>query len=626
MTDGRWVQAFLGGLIVLNLSYIYGLFHDCSVCCVIQDKIGDLHCSWRSDVSAQYSVSLQSLTNPDEPPILFNITRGQNWLVIRREDLVTYHEYNLIVTGGGKEETQNFTYSTDGHNIFIRPPMLHSSILEGNSLEITWKHPEDEELDHRPVQLRYRILGAPHWSEVNYSDLEINTYVLDDLEPYTNYEFQIRYLPDETSKKGSLWSESHVLTSPEMAPDGGPDGLRSLQNGSSLLVTWKPLDHRSARGEILSYLVTYVHGGKKMTAEVPCCSKILPAESTQLCVRARNSKGLGPPLCVALPCTANEADFDCKVWGESPGRMNVLCEEFVKFKNVLSYVMEWRMLGEDKKTEVNWTRSRTVSGTLEFPGEFTRGVPYSISVDVLYNSSCLRAFSTEAYSQEEAPTAAPNFTSHILSAENVLVSWEEIPIQQRRGIISHHTIYVKSLNRTESYKVPNGRRNKTLSGLSSGTVYTIWMTASTRAGEGKPSPPKTFQTIGNRHRVLLIVAVIASILFVFGAVLCFRDRRTSFCPKIPKPEGKFKEFFMTSGTNMWQPQQVSLNPPITVVEEIEPPPKPPTPPPPPPPPALQPPPSPQPSPPPSVRNTAPVISSGYERHFMPTPEEVMGFG
>lgn len=625
MSERCWVNALLGGLFVLNLSYIYGLFHDCSVCCVIQDKIGDLNCSWRSDVSTQYSVSLQSLTYSDEPPILFNITLGQNWVLIRRKDLVTYHEYNLIVTGGGKEATQNFTYSKDGHNIFIRPPQLYSTISENNkSLEITWKDPEDES-ENLPVQLRYRILGAHNWSEVNKSDLEINTYALDDPEPYTDYEFQIRYLPDETNKKGSLWSESHVLTSPEMVPNGSPDGLRSWQNGSSLLVMWKPLDHHSARGKILNYVVTYAHGGKKMTAEVPCCSKILPAQSRQLCVRARNSKGLGPPLCVAPLCTeiANKAkDLDCKVWGDSSGRINVLCKELLKFENVLSSVMEWRALGEDK-TEVNWTRGQTVNETLVFPGEFTPGVPYYISVYVFYNTdlSCIRTFSTETYSQEEVPTAAPNFTSHILSAGNVLVSWEEIPMQHRRGLISHHTIYVKNTDHSEFHTVSNGRGNKTLSGLSSGTVYTIWMTASTRAGEGKPSPQKTFQTSGNRHRVLLIVAVVASILFVCGAVLCFRDRGTSFWPKIPKPEGKFKEFFMASSANMWQPQQVSLNPLIAVVEEIEPPPQPPT-----PPPELQPPPPPQPSPPLPVLNTAPVITSGYERHFMPTPEEVMGLG
>ncbi|XP_075711611.1 interleukin-27 receptor subunit alpha [Rhinoderma darwinii] len=616
MSDRRWIKAFLRGLLILNLSYIYGegFVHDCSVCCEIQDKEGNLYCSWRSDARTQQFLSLQSLTNFDEPPHLFRVPFGENCLVIPRINLVKFHEYLLTVTGGGKEETLNFIYSNDGFNILISPPGLNSSVSGSESIDIIWDHIEGEELELRPVELRYRIQGAPTWTKVNTSELEVSSYTLDDPVPDTNYEFQIRYLPDEKNeKKGSPWSKSDVITSAEMAPNGSSDVWRSLENGSSLLVMWKSLDHRSARGRILSYMVTYFHGVEELTTEVPCCSTRLPAQTKQVCVRAKNSIGLGPPACAAPLCTEmeNVTVFTCKVWGDSTGRMNVLCEELVKSDHVLSYIMEWR---EEQKTEVHWTRSQTVSETLVLPGDFTPGVLYSISVYLLYNNSCIRTLTTEAYSRDEVPTAAPNFTSHVLSARNVLVSWEEIPRPHRRGVIIHHTIYVKSTNHSERHTVSNGSGNKTLSGLSSGIIYTIWMTASSRAGEGQPSPLKNFQTIGNRHHVFLLMAGVINILFVCGVMLCFCDYKTLFWPKIPNPEDTFKELFMTSNGNMWQPQQVSVNPLVTVIEEIEPPPQP----------AL--PPSPPPSPPkPSpLRNKAPAINSGYEKHFMPTPEEVMG--
>ncbi|KAG9464528.1 hypothetical protein GDO78_019810 [Eleutherodactylus coqui] len=616
MSDCRWVKTLLRGLFVLNLSCIYGLLQHCSICLVMQDKFGNLNCSWKADVSSEQSVSLflQDLTKQDEPRCLLNGTHDINWWVIPRKDLVLNNWYNITITAGDKEETENFSYSHDGHNIFIRPPLLNSSILGTESLEISWTHPDDENWVHTPVKLRYRILGVDSWTEVNDSDLEINTYVLDDPEPYTKYEFQIRYIPDgKNTKRGSLWSETHALMSYEMAPNGSPDVWRRSQNGSALLVMWKPLDHRFARGIILHYLVTYVDGVEKTIPEVPCCSMTVPAESTQVCVSARTSKGLGPPACVTPLCTEvlNTSAFDCTIWGDSDGRMNVLCKVQMKSDGAPSFLVEWR---NDRNMEVNWARSPTVSETLMLPDEFTPVVPYYISVYVLYNSSCIRTFSTEAYSREEVPSAAPNFTSYILSVGNVLISWEEIPRQHRRGIITHHTIYVKSTDRCDHYRVSNGSGNKTLSGLLSGTLYTIWMTASTKAGEGERSPHKTFQT-GDRHRVWLIVAVVGHILFVGGAVLCFCDCKIQVWPKIPKPEDKFKKLFKASSGNTWPPQQVSLNPLIAVVEEMEPPPRPPTPSP------------PTPSPPPSlVLIKAPVITSGYERHFMPTAEEVMGFG
>ncbi|XP_073510451.1 interleukin-27 receptor subunit alpha isoform X3 [Phyllobates terribilis] len=524
MSDRRWVIALFRGLLLVNLSCIYGFADDSSVFCVIRDQSGDLNCSWSSDVWMEHSVSLQNLTHPHEPPLFFTIPAGQNCLLLKREELVSLNEYLITVTAGGERKTINFTYGSHGHH--SRPPLLNSSISGSDSLEITWTHPEDEVLEHPPVELRYRILGANNWTEVEDDDLEINNYILDEPAPFTQYEFQIRYLP-EGEKKGSGWSRSHVLMSPE----------KEILNGSGSV---------------------------------------------------------------------------CKVRGDSSGRMNVLCDVRERPDDVLSYITEWREVREDEKTPLHWTRGPAVSGAVVLPGNFTPGIPYYISVNVIYNGSCIRIFSTEAYSREEVPTAAPNFTCHLLSAGNILVSWKEIPRRHRRGIISHYTIYVNSTNTYKYYTVSNGSGNKTLSGLSSGTVYTIWMTASTRAGEGQSSPLKTFPTSGKRHRMLLIVPMVVIILLVCGTILCFFDCKTQFWPKIPKPEDKFKKLFMASNVNMWQPHQVSLNPLIAVVEEIEPPPQPPTPPP------------PKPSPPSPLLNKASVITSGYEKHFMPTPEEVMG--
>ncbi|XP_069623382.1 interleukin-27 receptor subunit alpha isoform X2 [Ranitomeya imitator] len=611
MSYRRWVISLFRGLLVLNLSYMYGFFDDSSVFCVIRDQSGDLNCSWRSDVWTEHSASLQNLTHLHEPPLFFTIPAGQNWLLIKREILVRWNEYLITVSAGGRRKTIHFTYGSHGHH--SRPPLLNSSISGSHSLEITWKHPEDEVLDHPPVELRYRIMGAENWTEVENEDLEINNYILDEPAPFTQYEFQIRYLP-EGEKKGSVWSTSHVLMSPEMAPNGSCDVWRSLEDGSSLLLMWKALEHRSAKGRVL-YEVTSVHGGESTTEEVPCCSSVLPAQSTQVCITARNSKGVGPPACVTPPCTEiiNGTGSYCKVSGDSSGKINVFCDARVRSDDVLNYVIEWREVREDEKTQVHWTRRQALSETVVLPGNFTPGIPYYISVNVIYNNSCIRIFSTEAYRQEEVPTAAPNFTCHHLSDRNILVSWEEIPRLHRRGIISHYTIYINSTNTYKCYTVSNGSGNKTISGLLSETVYTIWMTASTRAGEGQSSPLKIFPTSGKRHHVLLIVPMVVIILLVCGTILCFFDCKTQFWPKIPKPEDKFKKLFMASNVNMWQPHQVSLNPLIAVVEEIEPPPQPPTPPPP-----------PKPSPPSTPLNKPPIITSGYEKHFMPTPEEVMG--
>ncbi|XP_072005830.1 interleukin-27 receptor subunit alpha isoform X4 [Engystomops pustulosus] len=569
--SGR-LGACLCGFLILNFSFIYGLLPYCFICCVYQHKSGDLNCSWISDVRTKHSVSLEQLGSDES--VVFAVPSGQNWLIIPRENLTTYKEYYITVTGGDQEKSETFTYSEDGANIFIRPPILTSSILENQSLEITWTHPEDK-FFMLEVELRYRVLGAQNWTVAR--DHEITAYELKEPLPYTEYEFQIRYLPDEeTTEAGSLWSQSHIRTSHEMAPDGSCDVWRSLQNGSSLLVIWKELDHRSARGKILSYQVTYIHG-REEEDELPCCNVSLPAPATHVCVRARNSEGLGPPAC-APPLCADRTFLDCNIHGDSSNRIRVLCKDPVIASPLLSFVVEWRAQREDLKMELDWTRTRVVNETLVLPGDFTPGTPYHVSVYVLYSNSCITGFSTEVYSREEVPTASPKFTSHILSPGSVLVSWEEIPKWHKRGAITHYSIYVRSADHLQDHPVSNGSGNKTLSGLSTGTVYTVWMTASTSAGEGQPGAQKTFQTsAGHRHRVPLIVAVVVNVLFICGAILCFCDCKISLWPKVPKPEVKFKQFFMASSVTVWQPPQISNNPMITVVEEVEPPPKPPSP-------------------------------------------------
>ncbi|XP_063787196.1 interleukin-27 receptor subunit alpha isoform X2 [Pseudophryne corroboree] len=490
MSDSFWIRPIAGGIFILIISVCYSNdFADlCSFCCIIQGKIEDLNCTWRS---AQRTASLQSLTNPKDPPRHFTLQPGQKWLLLPRENLTYSHRYHLRVSGGDKEEALIFTYSHDGENVFIRPPALNSSVSEDMTVEVFWENPADSP---HPllVELRYRILGDSSWTLANESDLEVNAYSLDDPEPYTKYEFQIRYLPDEQQKnRGSLWSESYVLTTPEDVPTGTLDVWRSLEKWPLLLIMWKPLSPQSARGEILNYHVVFSGTESKIT-EALCCSMIMPAQTTHVCVSARNSKGLGNGTCLTPLCSGISL-FGGRAWGDASGRINVWWEEPLSPRLPLSYLVEWR---EDGNKQLNWTRSQTANQTLILPDVFTTGVLYHISVFALKDDECVANLSTETYSLEGVPSASPNFFIHVLTSTEAVISWDEIPVQHRRGNLKHYSIYVNSTDRYQHHKVYSG--NETLSGLSPGTVYTVWMTATTTAGEGPPSTGKTFQTTAKR--------------------------------------------------------------------------------------------------------------------------------
>ncbi|KAG8441454.1 hypothetical protein GDO86_006990 [Hymenochirus boettgeri] len=354
-----------------------------------------------------------------------------------------------------------------------------------------------------------------------------------------------RYLENIAHNRiGSKWSDLVSFCNPENertdhfgkigVPCGRLDVWGRPTEGPSLFIQWK-LNIHTHRGEILGYNVTYNHGGTVHSEEVKSCHVLLPANSTDICVSARNIHGQGYPSC---------ATHICK-------------------------------------------------------GKFAPYVAYQVSVFAIYHNDCAGLVSTTIYSQEGAPSTGPNFSIHLLSFTEALIVWEEIPVQYRRGFITNYTI---CLNRTEYIQRQTvlTATNYLFSGLLPNTAYTMWMTASTKAGEGPAGDIKTFQTGSASFSYALICAPIGFILLVgLGLVMCSQSVIRDVCwPNIPNLDISSAVMNSPQYNSMWDVDQVSVNHPIAIVEEIElPPPKPPQ---------------------------VDFIGSGYERHFLPTQEEVMG--
>ncbi|XP_068130289.1 interleukin-27 receptor subunit alpha isoform X2 [Hyperolius riggenbachi] len=495
MSDCCWVTSLARVLLILILSPTSskGDTEDCTIHCTYDGE--GLNCTWPDNITALH-VWLECLSeyeSPQESPQHYSLPAAQNWLWIPRVNLTLQEDYQLSIIGEDRRLVLNFTFFDD---VFAKPPELSSRFVtydtgEKEILEVTWeKYTEDKLL------LRYRIQGDIEWTEVEHGAWEPSCYKLRDGKPYTDYEFQIRYAPNEQDASiGCQWSNIYVFTSPEAAPIGTLDLWRQVDKENALLVEWKPLSRDSARGKVLSYNVTYVHKGPQ-TTQVPCCHVTLPAMSTNVSVRAENSKGLGPASCLPTSCSgaAGRGGPGGRAWSNSTGNITVWWAEPVKTGPPLDYVVEWK---EEGSPAMKWTRSQTENQELVLPGDFRPAVAYVVSVYALYRDACVEIFSDEVYSQEGVPSAAPNFTIHNVTSLGAFISWEEIPKHHMWGKLRNYTIYVHSETGRQLYPVTAQGRNMTLSGLSPRTLYTVWMTASTSAGEGLKSVTKSFQTTGH---------------------------------------------------------------------------------------------------------------------------------
>ncbi|XP_015278347.1 PREDICTED: interleukin-27 receptor subunit alpha-like, partial [Gekko japonicus] len=126
------------------------------------------------------------------------------------------------------------------------------------------------------------------------------------------------------------------------------------------------------------------------------------------------------------------------------------------------------------------------------------------------------------------PSAGPRAVQDQSVSPTVsLVVWEEIPLANQHGHLTHYTIYLNlstSRNPKEYGPIDTGGRSYTLEGLEPGSFYQLWMTGSTSAGEGPPTPVHGFHTPGARWQVYLAALLSVGFLLLLAVVVVFLKR------------------------------------------------------------------------------------------------------
>ena len=90
------------------------------------------------------------------------------------------------------------------------------------------------------------------------------------------------------------------------------------------------------------------------------------------------------------------------------------------------------------------------------------------------------------------PDGAPqNVRGHNSSPTSILVTWDEVPVEQQNGIITVYTITYQSQTENHSGSVAAGPsdRQKNITGLKEYVYYNITVFASTVKGNGPHSTP-----------------------------------------------------------------------------------------------------------------------------------------
>lgn len=101
---------------------------------------------------------------------------------------------------------------------FTQSLFLNAAGLSRSQVQVRWVAPTQNTdgtafVDGSHYEIRYRATGvsAPDWA-IQFVPIDQVTFLLQDLDPGTEYEFQIRVLDTASPPNASAWSASHLMT------------------------------------------------------------------------------------------------------------------------------------------------------------------------------------------------------------------------------------------------------------------------------------------------------------------------------------------------------------------------------------------------------------------------------
>ncbi|XP_059848220.1 interleukin-12 receptor subunit beta-2-like isoform X1 [Hypanus sabinus] len=527
--------------------------------CFRQHKDSEINCSWTPSSNTLNINEYTFYLEEEDGKKLFTVNTHLTSVILKRKDLSAGKSYTAWV------EANNARLSSSEFTIedIVKPyPPANVSAIpaldDPTIIMIEWTKPTNLDLfpgSNFQFELQYRLADQKNWTEVSHDEIEVQaiSYCLEELQPFTEYEFRIRCGRDgETNKK--LWSDwSSVIKA--MTLEANPDGVLDVwfmqRRLGSITLLWKPLEQHQARGIIRQYSVSE-GDGKEMSkvTNITSCNISLSENTRHVNVTAYNSVGATEPAKLNLVkgqppvlnlSTLNYNDEIQVCWKAPP-------------RKVLEFVVEWSNMNLPEH-QPEWKKIPALKECMALrSGVLQPWIPYKVSVYTRYESGLGGAVSSIVYKEEGVPLTGPTAKIYNITQTSATLTFEAIPLNLCQGFILYYTLYyIKSPQEDSRQKVLNissALHSFMLSNLEPASTYKIWMTASTIKGESKSGSHLKFKTQASHtviwKQIVLVLVILASILLcIIVGKCCFYQRIKSLgsflipqwcCQKIPDLE------------------------------------------------------------------------------------------
>uniref|UniRef100_A0A8C0T8R7 Fibronectin type-III domain-containing protein n=1 Tax=Canis lupus familiaris TaxID=9615 RepID=A0A8C0T8R7_CANLF len=446
----------------------------------------------------------------------------------------------------------------------------------------------------------------PEVLEPEVKSIPLTPIEIQDLELATGYEVFGRC---RMEKEEDLWSDWSPILSLQTLPSAPKDvwisGNPCSPGRQEWLLLWKDRGHCMQ----MNYKVWFqVKDQELIQKTAPCCNLFIPTQAEWVGVSAVNATSWEPLTNLSLACLGPDFAPHDVVVSSIPGRTELLVTWQRGPGELQEHVVDWARDG-DPLENLSWVRLPPENLSVLLPGNFEEGVPYRITVTAVSPWGLAPAPSVWRFREELTPLAGPVlWRLQDAPPGTPAIAWGEVPRHQLRGHLTHYTLCAQSGTRPSvCVNVSGSTQNITLPDLQWGPCE-LWVTASTIAGQGPPGPSLRLHLPDNT----LKWKVLPGVLLLWGLFLmvCVMSLATSgrcvhlrhkvlprwVWEKIPDPANS--NFGQPHLEEVVPPAQTPGDFPILKVEDMEPlqviePPQ-----------------------------ASTQLDSGYEKHFLPTPEEL----
>ncbi|XP_061593777.1 interleukin-23 receptor isoform X2 [Cololabis saira] len=506
-------------------------------------------CSWQKGgetyLDKYYNISLVRLNGTQ---VLLEQIKDAEEISIPQAILVENTKYELIITAYnylGKSQSEPFILCVQDVVIPETPRIVKVEFGSNFSAVLHW-----ETSTRLRTHTRLRADNGS-WEMREGTQLGEGLIQVDSLRPLAVYEFQMRVCDAAsglTDTNTSRWTVSHRATCSRWSPSvmtrspgkslsqplhvwrtvGTPQDTNGLKN---VTVLWKPPAPEDYSGELQQYKI-FVDDDREetCTAASSQCSVQVPAGNRMLSVSAVTSYGTSPPAEVEIRYSGLLGPI-LREFAPSANGNAVLVSWTSTLEELLYYVMEWTSVPAGR---LQW-RKLTKDLTNTSVTGLTAGVRYNVSLYAVTTRGVSAPSSTLIYSREQRPLSSP--TLHVLAHETkrILVQWDEPPVDQQRGFITKYTVYLQTLDSS------NSELNVTVSGSGWRRMWldcpegalALQLTASNAAGEGPRGTLISSHPAAPAVGLVIVMVFITAIFIVIVTNLlccgCVRERIKQKC-------------------------------------------------------------------------------------------------